>query len=1176
MIAITHHKELLRKTLIVATVAALLIGLAVFLSTRSFSAQATATPEQFFTFDIGTGTITDYDAINGPKDVVVPDTIGGVTVRAIAPHKAVSDGDGPATPSFRGKGLTSVVVGDTITDIGYAAFGENPLTSVTLGTVAYSGAATMTVQGGNFNPMEGQTRSILATVVINSVVQSIDGSFNDSSITSLSFPTGMTTISSSFANSLITDLTIQSSAVDIMQSFNDSSELRTLSVTTTGDIKSAFNNLPKITSINIPNVDEIAWGAFTGVSGSKMGDYPGSLAITIGTARVITDGAFSSLPHLSSLTITDVGSIGSGAFSGSSSWAKSDVAAYLDVTIDTAGDITYSFSYWPNLRNIHLGDVGEINSFSGTTAADAADRTEVTIDSAVKINSSAFQRLANLALVDIGQVGDIDSAFSGAGVAVSSLKVNSLEVIIGTVGDIGYNSFTGFSALSRVDIGQAGEIRSSFTVPWGTTWKHSDTASSLSVTIDAAEAITSGSFDGLPQLSSVVIGAISGNIESSFRLNGITIADTAARLEISIDSVNTISSSAFNSLPHLAKLTIESATAIESSFNNDYSWTITSVTPSLEVNIGTVGRISSGAFIEAPNLTSVEIDTVSQYIQGAFSGSFGWTIDDTADSLSVSVGSAGSIAYGAFGYLPHLTSVAIGTVQQDIASAFSGVSGWTIADTAARLNVSIDSVRSISNSFGYQPHLSSVEVTTVQQDITSSAFEGDDGWIITDTAPTLVVSIGSVQSIDQRSFSNLPHLSRVTITTISQGIDYAFYMDGGWTIADTTDSLEISIGSVGYILDDSFENLPHLSKVTINQVDEIQLAFLNTEEWSLLDTSQNLEVSIGSFNTIHTAAFSGLPQLKTLEFGKKGVAVTPTGILNDYVDSGAWLQLPAFAGSNAIETLSLYSIVSEVSGPIFTDKHIKTINIGADIELSEESFSGNNANTGEYIRVMTDSAANPYGYVDTYIAGQSQSAPTLAYIVNPVSVTVRYVDNATQASLRDSFTALGEDVTGYTINENPVIDGDYQAAFAKYYRLNRAATFDVPMVPGYTSPTSGTFTLGSVNPTLTLAYNKIATLPGPGKINTSTTNGSLYTQASSPTISLIVAEGEQQDVTYSPSSSDNGETSDQSTDQGNTTAPVEQSDTSSPWAIIWWVIGTLAVIILAAVGVTAVRRKIIA
>ncbi|MDR5658819.1 leucine-rich repeat protein [Serpentinicella sp. ANB-PHB4] len=77
------------------------------------------TPEHYFTFDAATGTITNYSH-SGPKDVIIPSTIGGVEVTDIGSH------------AFRSKSLTSVEIPDTVTSIGTWAFRANQLTTITI------------------------------------------------------------------------------------------------------------------------------------------------------------------------------------------------------------------------------------------------------------------------------------------------------------------------------------------------------------------------------------------------------------------------------------------------------------------------------------------------------------------------------------------------------------------------------------------------------------------------------------------------------------------------------------------------------------------------------------------------------------------------------------------------------------------------------------------------------------------------------------------------------------------------------------------------------------------------------------------------------------------------------------------------------------------------------------
>ncbi len=129
------------------------------------------TPEEYFTFDSTTGTITGYD-IAGGLDVVIPSTLGGFAVEhigidaflkkyltsVIIPDSVVSIG----ACAFRGNLLTSVTIPDSVTSIDYRAFSTNQLTSVTIGnsvtSIGYGAFA--------YNPLSSVT--IGADVDINS------------------------------------------------------------------------------------------------------------------------------------------------------------------------------------------------------------------------------------------------------------------------------------------------------------------------------------------------------------------------------------------------------------------------------------------------------------------------------------------------------------------------------------------------------------------------------------------------------------------------------------------------------------------------------------------------------------------------------------------------------------------------------------------------------------------------------------------------------------------------------------------------------------------------------------------------------------------------------------------------------------------------------------------------
>ena len=119
-----------------------LVILSAFLITGCLPATTVTTPEEYFTFDSTTGTITGYD-IAGGLNVVIPSTIGGVAVyhigidaflekyltSVIIPDSVVSIG----ACTFRINLLTSVIIGNSVVSIGDRAFFNNLLTSVSMG-----------------------------------------------------------------------------------------------------------------------------------------------------------------------------------------------------------------------------------------------------------------------------------------------------------------------------------------------------------------------------------------------------------------------------------------------------------------------------------------------------------------------------------------------------------------------------------------------------------------------------------------------------------------------------------------------------------------------------------------------------------------------------------------------------------------------------------------------------------------------------------------------------------------------------------------------------------------------------------------------------------------------------------------------------------------------------------
>ena len=159
------------------------------------------TPTECFTFTSSTGTITKYNGITEtcPSDVVIPNTINGVTVKVIG---ATNPG---AQQSFYAKGITSVTIPDSVTSIGDYAFMSSQLTSVTIGNSVTS--------IGN-NAFYGNR---LTSITIPDSVTSLEtNAFGSNQLTSVTIPNSVTSIgASTFINNQLTSVTIPNSVTSI-------------------------------------------------------------------------------------------------------------------------------------------------------------------------------------------------------------------------------------------------------------------------------------------------------------------------------------------------------------------------------------------------------------------------------------------------------------------------------------------------------------------------------------------------------------------------------------------------------------------------------------------------------------------------------------------------------------------------------------------------------------------------------------------------------------------------------------------------------------------------------------------------------------------------------------------------------------------------------------------------
>ncbi len=191
--------------------------------------------EAYFTFDIPTGTITDYDVAGG-LDVIIPSTIAGVPVEhigisafeyktltsVIIPDSVTTIGDS----AFYDNQLTSVIIPDSVTSIGYAAFAGNQLTSVTvpnsltaIGNYAFGNnqltSVTIPDSVTSIGDYTFRDNNLTSVTIGNSVTSIGDYTFYDNQLTSVTIPDSVTSIGYvAFANNQLTSVTI-GSGVDI-------------------------------------------------------------------------------------------------------------------------------------------------------------------------------------------------------------------------------------------------------------------------------------------------------------------------------------------------------------------------------------------------------------------------------------------------------------------------------------------------------------------------------------------------------------------------------------------------------------------------------------------------------------------------------------------------------------------------------------------------------------------------------------------------------------------------------------------------------------------------------------------------------------------------------------------------------------------------------------------------
>lgn len=210
------------------------------------SAQAAPTDESCFTFDSGTGTITDY-TVNPPLcplDVEIPSQIGGVDVEHIGQL------------SFDFLGLTSVSFPNTLQSIGQHAFSTNELTSVVIPD------GVTVIENNTF-----YDNNLITVVLPNGLTSIDDRAFTGNNITSISLPSTLQFIGEQvFYQNNLSSVTIPNSVTQM--EYRAFAENQLTSVVLSNGVANIPDNAFSqnlIESLTIPEgVTEVSQFAFVG------------------------------------------------------------------------------------------------------------------------------------------------------------------------------------------------------------------------------------------------------------------------------------------------------------------------------------------------------------------------------------------------------------------------------------------------------------------------------------------------------------------------------------------------------------------------------------------------------------------------------------------------------------------------------------------------------------------------------------------------------------------------------------------------------------------------------------------------------------------------------------------------------------------------------------------------
>lgn len=992
------------------------------------------TDEIYFTFNSESGTITDYDD-EGPTDVIIPSTIGGVTVTSIA------------TEAFNGNPITSVYIPETIELIEPGGFYANTsLESIMFGPDGYAGPAVLEMPDGAFSGMDN-----LTTVIDNGTVVSYGAAFSSPELTTLDLTNSQATTFSNgaFSETKLTSVFIPNSATLIENS--------------------SFSNNELLTEVTLGTEDYVGSPVLEVTNGSFFyyDETPTVLSSIVdnGTLKGVYYGSFEGLTSLTSLD-----------------FSQSQVETIVD-SFDKLGlvslqlpnsltTLTDSFANSSTLTTIIFGteDYEGEPQLALTSGFNSFPVLETIIDNGIiSAYDAVFIGVPDLETFDVTRsqaTAFVNGAFSDTGLTTIEIP-NSAEVISG--GTFAYNESLTEVILGTPDYSGPAKLAisgGSFSADLLSLTSVVDNGLTQSITGGSFNAPTITSIDfANSQIEVISEGAFyNTKIESLFIPNSVTAIEYGA-----FDNSTLLSEITFGTPDYTGPAVLD----ITGAMNFDFEVPVANLAV---VDNGIIKDVQD-SFMGQSNLISIDLEKSQiEEIVNAFSGSALGSLYlpdslETLDSSFSGIDELETITFGSEGY--------DGDAKINVTGSFNSLSGLkTIVDNGTVLSYT-GSVNGVMN-------LETLDLDNSQIESFNGGFAGTKIQALLIPNSTTAISGGAFSSNPSlthltfgtsdysgpaviagngTSFSSVPALTTIVDNGLLKSTDAGFLNSTpALTTLDFTrsqiESITHSFGSnklETLRLPDSltalgagFNNSSALETIIFGSDDYAGPPVLNINSGAFL-FSGNIKTIIDNGTVVeYDGAFSSASsQLETLDLTRSQAISIGSG---------------AFSSSQLTE-LFLPDSLESISSGAFQNGHITKITVAGDVVLTDgAAFAGNVANTGEFIQLYTVDPANPHGYTN-YIS-EDEGDIVFAYIVNPAQVTTNYHDEDGDA-LRSSLVEVGDGYDDYTVAANMAAD------LSVYYQAGESFTTPVPSITGYDSPAAITRQLKQANHsdnTFTLVY----------------------------------------------------------------------------------------------------------